>query len=100
MNLLLTAISGLLMGLTTAPFSAFYLAWVTLIPLWLLTVSNHNYYNLKGVLFSNIIINKKTLIAFIWGFFYHGFALFWITGIHPMTWMGVPWIFSLLIAVF
>ena len=103
MKLLLTAISGLLMGLTTAPFSAFYLAWIALIPLWLFTISN-NTLSLK-IGFQNklkirtIIVNDKTLIAFIWGFAYHGFSLFWITGIHPMTWMGVPWIFSLLIAL-
>lgn len=29
---------------------------------------------------------------------YHGIALSWITGIHPMTWMGVSWFNSLLIA--
>ncbi len=100
MKVLLVAISGLLMGLTTAPFSAFYLAWITLIPLWLLTISGNKIYNKKKSLFNNIIINEKTAIAFVWGFAYHGFGLFWITGIHPMTWMGVPWLFSLLIALF
>ncbi|MGK7940119.1 MAG: apolipoprotein N-acyltransferase [Crocosphaera sp.] len=100
MKFLLVALSGLLMGLTTAPFSAFYLAWIALIPLWLLTVVKDNKYNKSKSVLSNIIINEKTLIAFIWGFAYHGFALFWITGIHPMTWMGVPWLSSLLIALF
>ncbi|MDJ0660814.1 MAG: apolipoprotein N-acyltransferase [Crocosphaera sp.] len=96
MKFLLTAISGLLMGLTTAPFSAFYFAWVTLIPLWLFTVADNNNYPKK----KSLVINEKTIIAFIWGFTYHGFGLFWITGIHPMTWMGVPWLLSLLIALF
>ncbi|MDJ0579698.1 apolipoprotein N-acyltransferase [Crocosphaera sp.] len=104
MKLLLTAISGLLMGLTTAPFSAFYLAWIALIPLWLFTVSNNNFslrMELQNKLkIRTIIVNETSLIAFIWGFAYHGFSLFWITGIHPMTWMGVPWIFSVLIALF
>jgi apolipoprotein N-acyltransferase len=36
----------------------------------------------------------------VWGIGYHGLALFWITGIHPMTWMGVPWLGSLAIALF
>ncbi|MDJ0599230.1 MAG: apolipoprotein N-acyltransferase [Crocosphaera sp.] len=100
MKFLLVALSGLLMGLTTAPFSAFYLAWFALIPLWLLTVSDNNHYAKNKSLFRKNFINKKTLFAFVWGFAYHGFSLFWITGIHPMTWMGVPWIFSLLIALF
>ncbi|MDJ0729974.1 MAG: apolipoprotein N-acyltransferase [Crocosphaera sp.] len=100
MKFLLAAISGLFMGLTTAPFSASYLAWIALIPLWLLIVFDENNYLKNKSLLTNIFINKKTVIAFVWGFAYHGFALFWITGIHPMTWMGVPWIFSLLIALF
>ena len=104
MKLLLTAISGLLIGLTTAPFSASYLAWIALIPLWLFTISHKTTSLTPGVKnklkIRNIIVNEKTLIAFIWGFAYHGFSLFWITGIHPMTWMGVPWLFSLLIAIF
>lgn len=36
----------------------------------------------------------------MWGFGYHGLALSWITGVHPMTWMGVPWLASLAIALF
>jgi len=35
-----------------------------------------------------------------WGIGYHGLALSWITGIHPMTWLGVPWWPSLAIALF
>ncbi|MFN7865379.1 MAG: apolipoprotein N-acyltransferase, partial [bacterium] len=45
-------------------------------------------------------LKKPLLYGFGWGFAYHGLALFWITGIHPMTWMGVPWLASLLIALF
>jgi apolipoprotein N-acyltransferase len=39
-------------------------------------------------------------LSLLWGIGYHGVALFWITGIHPMTWMGVPWLASLAIAIF
>jgi apolipoprotein N-acyltransferase len=104
MKVLIAGLSGLLMGLTTAPFSAFYFAWIALIPLWLLTVSDQ----VQGtrekekykLILKDIIVSEKTLIAFAWGFGYHGFGLFWITGIHPMTWMGVPWLISLFIAIF
>lgn len=44
-------------------------------------------------------IKSKLLWATAWGVGYHGLALFWITGVHPMTWMGVPWLSSLLIAI-
>ncbi len=81
---------GILMGFTTAPVSAWPLAWVALAPLWFLVVK------------SQILGIRKTPLTFAlaWGFGYHGLALFWITGVHPMTWMGVPWLASLAIALF
>ena len=88
-------ISGLLMGMTPAPLEAWYLAWFALIPLWILIVNKKEESSFRFLIFS-----ENFLIAFAWGCGYHGLALFWITGIHPMTWMGVPWIASLLIAIF
>ena len=79
---------GILMGLAPAPVNAWYLAWFALTPLWLLI---HN----RQRSFKEIF-----LLALLWGVGYHGLALFWLTGIHPMTWMGVPWIASLFIALF
>ena len=39
------------------------------------------------------------LMGGLWGIGYHGTTLFWITGIHPMTWLGgVSWWNSLAIA--
>ena len=78
-------LGGIMMGLTPAPVGAWYLAWIAIIPLWIL------------------IRQAKSIPVFtalFWGFGYHGLALFWITGIHPMTWMGVPWLSSLFIAIF
>lgn len=79
--------SGILMGLSPAPLNLYLLSWLALIPLWLLIFQNRN------------SIQKVTLLGFSWGFGYHGLALFWITGVHPMTWMGVPWLASLTIAI-
>ncbi|MCD8487992.1 MAG: apolipoprotein N-acyltransferase [Desertifilum sp.] len=80
--------SGLGMGLTSAPVYAYFLGWIALIPLWVLICQ-------PGVSF------KRALgLAIAWGAAYHGFALSWITGVHPMTWMGVPWLASLAIALF
>ncbi|HIK29596.1 MAG TPA: apolipoprotein N-acyltransferase [Oscillatoriaceae cyanobacterium M7585_C2015_266] len=84
-------ISGIIMGLTPAPVSAWPLAWIALAPLWgaviIIAESKKNW-----------LINS--LPALLWGIGFHGVALFWITGIHPMTWMGVPWLSSLAIAFF
>lgn len=81
------------MGITPAPFNVWPLAWIALVPLWILIVSpNQN---------SKFFFSKSFLLfPLLWGIGYHGFALFWITGIHPMTWLGVPWLASLAIAAF
>ncbi|WP_446684593.1 apolipoprotein N-acyltransferase [Cyanobacterium sp. HL-69] len=74
------------MGLTVAPTNYWFFAWVAMIPLWL------------GIKKESL---PKTLMSCLaWGCGYHGLALFWITGIHPMTWMGISWLNSILIASF
>jgi apolipoprotein N-acyltransferase len=78
---------GILMGLTVAPASAWFLAWFALAFLWVLTINCGRQ-------------PSVVVLSLIWGIGYHGTALFWIMGIHPMTWMGVPWLASLAIALF
>jgi apolipoprotein N-acyltransferase len=86
-SLLLPLSGGILMGLTPAPVEAWSLAWVALVPLWYSIVRSQN-------------LRQSALKGFVWGIGYHSLSLFWITGIHPMTWMGVPWLASLAIAIF
>jgi len=85
--LLATLTGGILMGLTPAPVEAWPLAWIALVPLWFLVANGQG-------------IRQCALYGLVWGIGYHGLALFWITGVHPMTWMGVPWLASLAIAFF
>jgi apolipoprotein N-acyltransferase len=89
---ILSFISGVLMGLTVAPVSAWFLAWIALAPLWVLVVQKSTQNKGKR--------RKFFLLPLFWGIGYHGLALFWITGIHPMDWLGVPWLASLAITVF
>lgn len=83
-NLLFAALGGVLMGLTPDPFSQWWLAWVALIPLWMLA--------------QKLKVKEAIAMGAMWGFCYHGMALFWITSVHPMEWMGVPWWTSFWIA--
>ncbi|MEE3715966.1 apolipoprotein N-acyltransferase [Tumidithrix elongata RA019] len=84
-NLITAAIAGICMGLAPDPYSCWILAWVGLVPLWILT--------------QKLKIRGAIAMGATWGFFYHGMSLFWITGIHPMTWIdGVSWWNSLAIA--
>lgn len=82
--LIMALLGGILMGLTVAPVNWWFLAYFALIPL-IFALSQS--------------FSTATLAGLLWGCGYHGIALFWITGIHPMTWMGVPWLYSLLIAL-
>ncbi|MEB3339069.1 MAG: apolipoprotein N-acyltransferase [Leptolyngbyaceae bacterium] len=87
-NLGIALVGGILMGLTPAPVNAWWLAWIALVPLWVLVINHPSR------------IKQCTLLGLAWGIGYHGLALSWITGVHPMTWMGVPWLASLAIALF
>ena len=78
--------SGMLMGMTFAPVEAWYLAWIALAPLWYLLCQERD--------------AGKWLYALCWGIGCYGWGLSWIFGIHPMTWMGVPYLASLGIATF
>ncbi len=89
----ISLLGGVLMGLTTSPVNAWPLAWIALIPLWISVVKTQNKPN-------QFHPSSFILHPLLWGIGYHGIALFWITGIHPMTWLGVPWWPSLAIAIF
>ncbi len=78
------------MGLTPDPVNAWPLAWIALAPLWWAvgrlppTASGLSVFGLGAV----------------WSGIYHGIVLSWILDLHPLTWMGVPWLGSVAIALF
>ncbi len=85
--------SGITMGLTVAPVGAWFLAWFAMIPLWLIVINSPKYPKQK----SKSLSPSPSLL---WALGYHGTALYWITGLHPLTWLGVPWLGSIAIALF
>lgn len=85
---LLLLISGLTTALAAPPYSFYGLAWVGMTPLWW-TIAQ-----------SRTTFKQSLLSGLIWGVGYYGLALSWILGVHPMTWMGVPLLASLSIALF
>lgn len=97
MRSLLILGSGLLMGLAPAPISLWPLAWIALAPLWVVLV------NLTRSTSSPISRYPGWQVlrwALLWGLGYHGLALSWIVHLHPLTWMGIPWLGSIAIALF
>ncbi|MGK7932578.1 MAG: apolipoprotein N-acyltransferase [Microcystaceae cyanobacterium] len=85
---LLLFISGLATALAAPPYSFYGLAWISFIPLWWIIAQQKT------------TLKQSILGGFLWGLGYYGLALSWILGVHPMTWMGVPWLASLSIALF
>ncbi len=88
------------MALTTAPVNAWPLAWIALVPLWILVVSYKRQKIAEKPQKFFWFPFSFFLLPLLWGIGYHGLALSWIMGIHPMTWLGVPWWPSLAIALF
>lgn len=87
---LAVAIGGALMGLTPDPVNAWPLAWIALIPLWRAVVNPASPPSLW----------RAFGLGCLWSATYHGIVLSWITHLHPLTWMGVPWLASVGIALF
>lgn len=81
--------SGLFMGMALPPWSLWPLAWISLVPLWMLLLRTMRQ---SGSL--------AWWLGVLWGVGFHGTALSWITHLHPLTWMGVPWGSSIAIAAF
>ncbi|MFB2976939.1 apolipoprotein N-acyltransferase [Microseira sp. BLCC-F43] len=113
LSLWIALVGGILMGSTPAPVGAWPLAWIALAPLWVQLIKaeskNENLTRLswwqqdktlkKEAKSSNFNFKFLILNALAWGVGYHGLALSWILGLHPLTWMGIPWVVSLAIAL-
>ena len=99
-NSLVVLLAGVAMGTTTDPWSWWSLGWVAIAPLWWIV---HRLGQVELPSDSSKPRERRVLWAWLmgglWGIGYHGTTLFWITGIHPMTWLGgVSWWNSLAIA--
>lgn len=81
---LILLLAGILTGFSVAPVEWWGLAWLGLVPLW------------WGVAKAPV---PAVWLGAAWGAGFHGTAVFWIVGVHPLTWMGVPWLASLGIAL-
>jgi apolipoprotein N-acyltransferase len=92
-------ISGVLMGATVAPFHVWFFAWFALAPLWILLVEDSKKLKPKKSKFFPYPFTFS-LSPIFWGIGYHGVALSWIRGLHPLTWMGIPWLTSVAIVIF
>ena len=95
--------SGILMGLAPAPLNLFPLAWIALAPLWVLLFTSIEAKTQREKNESKrpfFLFPFSFFLSFSWGLGYHGLALSWITGLHPLTWLGVPWLASVAIVLF
>ncbi len=80
----LLTVVGILLGLSLAPAPTWWIAWGAIAPLWVLAVTAPTR-------------KQAAFLGACWGIGYHGAALFWLFGLHPLTWLGIPWAVSLII---
>jgi apolipoprotein N-acyltransferase len=80
----LLVMGGMLLGLSLAPASSWWIAWGAIAPLWILCIQSPTR-------------KQAAFWGGCWGAGYHGAALSWIFGLHPLTWLGIPWVASLAI---
>ncbi len=97
-QLAIAFLSGVGMGLTVAPVNAWFLAWVALAPLWVLITLNRQAAARVQPAFALAL--RPVLYCLAWAIGYNGLALSWVFDLHPLTWMGVPWLASVAIALF
>ena len=97
-QLAIAFLSGIGMGLTVAPVNAWFLAWVALAPLWVLITLNRQAAASAKPTFALAL--RPVLYCLTWAIGYNGLALSWVLDLHPLTWMGVPWLASVAIALF
>lgn len=81
-------LSGVAMALTPAPLHLWPLAWIALVPLWVAVVGTQG------------SCRRWAILGLLWGIGYHGLTISWITGLHPLMWLGVPWLGSIGIVAF
>ena len=72
-------IGAILTALAPAPLNLWGFAWVGLVPLWFELMNDPRSPVLQSV-----------ILGAVWGSIYHGLSMHWITGLHPLTWMGIP----------
>ncbi|MEP0910767.1 apolipoprotein N-acyltransferase [Leptolyngbya sp. GB1-A1] len=89
--------AGIVMGLAPAPANAWFLAWIAIVPLWVLVVRSQP--ESSQIAARNHFPTFNFLLGAAWGVGYNGTALFWIKDLHPLTWMGIPWLASITIAI-
>lgn len=85
------------MGLAAAPLNWWWLAWVAIMPLWRLAAAEQVSPNLTRCFYFR---SSTFYLPLLWGLGFYGLTLAWITGLHPLTWLGVPWLASIAIALF
>jgi apolipoprotein N-acyltransferase len=90
-------VGGVLMALAPAPLNWWGFAWVGLIPLWWVVFPAPS---ARQPPTAKLTWQATQLPLILWSLAYHGLALRWITGLHPLTWMGIPWLGSVAIVAF
>lgn len=81
----LTIVSGVLLGFSSAGYGIWWLAWVALAPLLLLTQGSRN----RG---------EALFTGLVFGLSYHLVSLRWFLDLYPLDWLGIKGWFGYVVA--
>ncbi|MGA0197744.1 MAG: apolipoprotein N-acyltransferase [Prochlorotrichaceae cyanobacterium] len=91
--MLITILAGISFALAAPPWGWFGLAWFSWIPLW--WAIDPWDIDRQG----NTSPQRRGILGLVWGLGYYGISLHWVTGLHPLTWLGMSWWSSITISV-
>lgn len=86
-SLLVSCLCGALLGLSAPGFNLWFLAWFMLAPLFVLILRQ-------------VSPLMAGMVTFCFGLFYHIVYYSWFAGLHPLAWMGLNDIQSVLLSGF
>lgn len=84
---------GSITGLSLPPWGIWGLAWVGLAPVWVVATFNAE----KQGIWARF--RQGFFAAGRWGLGFYGWGLAWITGLHPLMWMGLSPVQSVAVAL-
>ncbi|MEM8602556.1 MAG: apolipoprotein N-acyltransferase [Cyanobacteria bacterium P01_H01_bin.121] len=92
-------ISGIAMAIAAPPLGWHWLAWIAMAPPWLcLSLEIQARTGASKQHTQPKIKRQFPWFALLWGSCYYGWLFAWLTGLHPLTWLGLNWWSSVAIA--
>lgn len=86
-NPVISLLSGFFLSLSAPGYDLWIIAWIGLIPLFMILASSKK-------------IKEVLLCSFLYGLGYNILYLWWLASLHPLDWLGLSSLMSIVISIF